>query len=222
MVIPLTCREKFRFKDAKGDLFEMNAMPMGHRCAPEIMHVLTATLAGDKQFCTADAAFSSDNAEVYIDGIRFAGSEVIAEQYVRFVDNRAREVNARFKDAGAPPSQTYTFNGITYHHGLGKVSLGPKLTRRLTQDDFATATGYVSTSLNIQRTAGGSLPYLSLDLTPPEKLKSWVGESRKVGRKVGKVCQEVRKRRKREKNFLYLQKKKVVLAYSSYYIYISI
>ena len=136
--IPLACREKFRFKDAKGDLFEMNVMPMGHRCAPETMHVLTATLAGDKQFCTADAAFSSDNADVYIDGIRFAGSEVIAEQYVRFVDNRAREVNARFKDAGAPPSQTYTFNGITYHHGLGKVSLGPKLTRRLTQDDFAT------------------------------------------------------------------------------------
>ena len=61
---------KFRFKDAKGDLYELTVMPMGHRCAPELMHTLTATLAGDRNYCTEKHAFFYSGLDVYIDGIR--------------------------------------------------------------------------------------------------------------------------------------------------------
>ena len=41
--LPLESRAKFRFSH-EGEMYEMTVMPMGHRCAPEIMHTVTATI----------------------------------------------------------------------------------------------------------------------------------------------------------------------------------
>ena len=65
-------------------------MPMGHRCAPEIMHTSTATLAGDPKYCTEQGAYSDPfQADVYVDGLRFAGTIEQTEKYKDFVDKRA-------------------------------------------------------------------------------------------------------------------------------------
>ena len=138
--IPVESRQKFRFRDEEGTLYEMNVMPMGHRCAPEIMHTLTATIGGDPRYCNRDASFPGGGLDVYIDGIRFAGEVSKVNEYARFIDRRAINVNAKFKDHGDPPMDVYTFNGVTFFHRDGKVSLGPKLTRRLQSDDFLAGT----------------------------------------------------------------------------------
>ena len=140
MGIPLEHRQKFRFKDIDGNVFELNVMPMGHRCAPELMHSLMATLAGDPEYCKPKTSFLYGGLDVYIDGIRFAGDDKLVRQYGDFIDHRASCVNAKFKDYGSPPATLYTFNGVTYYHRKGQVGLGPKLIRRLQRDDFTAAT----------------------------------------------------------------------------------
>ena len=167
--IPLSCRQKFRFASSQGEIFELNVMPMGHRCAPEIMHTLTSTLGGDSQYCKAGSSFMHEGLDVYIDGVRFAGTEARTQEYAKFVDSRAENVNALFKDAGTPSSKEYTFNGVTYLHKLGKVALGPKLTSRLQKDDFARAT-YSSLESGVGRlifasaVMGLNLPQFHLEL----------------------------------------------------------
>ena len=169
VAIPEESRQKFRFKDAKGDLYELTVMPMGHRCAPELMHTLTATLAGDRNYCTEKHAFFYSGLDVYIDGIRFAARDEIANKYARFVDDRADRLNALFKDRGEPPAQIYTFNGIKYFHRQGKVALGDKISRRLRQDDFAAAT-YASLESGVGRlifasaVMGVHLPHYHLEM----------------------------------------------------------
>ena len=45
--IPESARHLFRFQDAEGRWSELERLPMGHTCAPEIMHTLCASAAGD-------------------------------------------------------------------------------------------------------------------------------------------------------------------------------
>ena len=136
VAIPSESRAKFRFLDRSGQVYEMNVMPMGHRCAPELMHSLTATIAGDPAYCNKKSAFAHNGLDVYIDGIRYASSDKNTQEYAAFIDRRAQQVNARFKELGVPPLQNYTFNGVNYHHRSGKVALGPKITRRLQNDNY--------------------------------------------------------------------------------------
>ena len=138
--IPAASRAKFRFTNQDGVLYQMNVMPMGHRCAPELMHTITSTIAGDPNYCTRKSAFVHPGLDVYIDGIRYAADDQVTKKYAEFIDARALKVNALFKDVGTPPLQNYTFNGVNYHHRLGKVALGPKITKRLQLDDYMNGT----------------------------------------------------------------------------------
>ena len=73
--VPERAQAKFRFHDAYGDLFQMTVMPMGHRCAPEVMHTITSVLAGDPGVCKPEAIFAKSGIDIYIDGVRFAASK---------------------------------------------------------------------------------------------------------------------------------------------------
>ena len=125
--IPKSHRQKFRFISESGDVFEMCVLPMGHRCAPEIMHSIMAAIAGSKEYCEASSSFVKGGIDVYVDGVRFAGSTQGALAYSTWIDRRAQLVGARFKDAGKLPTQSYVFNGIAYDHQTHRVSLGPKV-----------------------------------------------------------------------------------------------
>ena len=139
--IPLYSRAKFRFRSENGELYELKVMPMGHRCAPEIMHTITATLAGDPKYCTEQGAYSdSFQADVYVDGLRFAGTIEQTEKYKDFVDKRAQEVGVTFKDIGKEPMQQYVFNGVEYCHEEGKVRMGPNIVKRMQNDRFRNTT----------------------------------------------------------------------------------
>ena len=95
VAIPLSYRQKIRFVNKMGDLYEMTVMPMGHRCAPELMHALTATLAGDREYCENKMAFFHGGLDTYIDGIRFAGNDKITNDFARFVDDRIQHCRSR-------------------------------------------------------------------------------------------------------------------------------
>ena len=138
--IPRQARAKFRFRDLNGVLHQMKVMPMGHRCAPEIMHKITATLAGDLAVCKPELVSCIGSVDVYIDGIRFAGSREQADKFVKFVDSRCKEVGGLFKEAGFDPSTEYVFNGVFYNHVTHKVNLGPRVIRKMSRDRFRNIT----------------------------------------------------------------------------------
>ena len=133
--VPLEARRKFRFI-SKGATYEMNVLPMGHRCAPEVMQTITSALAGLPSVCKAESSFSSAAMDVYIDGVRFSGTQEEAQNYVRFVDERCAKSGGKFKEEGSEPAICYVFNGVCYNHKTHKVSLGPRVVRKLKNDKF--------------------------------------------------------------------------------------
>ena len=109
---------------------------MGHRCAPEVMHTITATIAGDPEFCLEREAFAGRfKADVYVDGLRYAGTKEQVVQYIDFIEDRAQRVGATFKDSGAEPMKNYVINGVFYCHE-GKVKMGPKIVKKMARDTF--------------------------------------------------------------------------------------
>ena len=140
--IPPKARRKFRFVGEDGEVYEMAVLPMGHRCAPEIMHTITATIAGHMEFCNARDSYKPVcfGIDVYIDGVRFAGTRREAAEYATFIDRKCTEPGALFKDAGSAPSEDYIFNGVRYDHAGHKVSLGPKVVHKLSMDKFYSVT----------------------------------------------------------------------------------
>ena len=134
--IPEKSRWKFRFLDEAGEVYEMCVLPMGHRCAPEIMHSIMGTIAGSSDYCSKPATFDKGHIDVYVDGVRFAGATHEALRYTTWVDRRAEGVNAGFKDSGMLPMKKYVFNGAQYNHSTHRVSLGPKVLLKLREDSF--------------------------------------------------------------------------------------
>ena len=136
VAVPVQARRKFRFTSAAGELFQMKVMPMGHRCTPEIMNTVTAVLAGDSRVCSATRSYGVGECYVYVDGIRFVGTDAEANKFASFVDTRCRVVGGAFKDVGKPPQKQYVFNGVRYDHGMHRVALGPKVVSKLATDQF--------------------------------------------------------------------------------------
>ena len=74
--------------------------------------------------------------DVYVDGIRFVGTDAEANKFASFVDTRCRVVGGAFKDVGKTPLKQYVFNGVRYDHGMHRVALGPKVVSKLVTDQF--------------------------------------------------------------------------------------
>jgi len=72
--VQLPKADLFTFMDENGDVFGLNRLPMGISTAPEIMQIVTSTLAGDPLFCNPIYR-SAALVDVWIDNILFTGSE---------------------------------------------------------------------------------------------------------------------------------------------------
>ena len=66
-------RRLFRFQDADGHWLELERLPMGHSCAPEIMHTLCASVVGDPTYVQAQWAVWHVSVHCWIDNIRYTG-----------------------------------------------------------------------------------------------------------------------------------------------------
>ena len=93
-------------------------------------------LAGSPDYCESSASFAKGSVDVYVDGVRFAGTAREALVYSTWIDRRAVLFGARFKDAGSLPTKHYVFNGIQYDHHTHRVCLGPKVMAKLQTDQF--------------------------------------------------------------------------------------
>lgn len=128
--LPETAKPSFRFKGADGTIFQLRRMPMGHVCAPELMQIITATLAGCAKHCCAEYQLIT-NVDVYIDGFRATGTVAEMTAYEAAVETRAKTVGATFKATDSVRGTSYEFNGVDYNHDTKTVALSKKLTTRM-------------------------------------------------------------------------------------------
>lgn len=127
--VPLSeaAREKTKFRDGHGQTWRLTRLPMGHVCAPEVMHTLMRVLAGDPTACVAGKAFMGGKIHVFVDGVRFSGSKALCEEYQAFVDERAAQAGCTFKDSESYTGRTYDFCGVRYDHIANKVALTERM-----------------------------------------------------------------------------------------------
>ena len=131
MGIPPNKRAKYRFRDESGRLYQMTRASMGHVTTCELMHTITATVAGDPTYCSAKHAISFPKLDVYIDGIRAAGTWRSVEAYFQKVDQRNHLANGTWKATDSYIGQDYTFDGVHFNHKTRKVSIGDKLVKKI-------------------------------------------------------------------------------------------
>ena len=135
--IPEDARDLFRFRAADGLWYELCRLPMGHVCAPEIMHTLAAAAAGDPSYVSDGWAATGVDVDIFIDNIRYTGDSgaVLAATYN--LDETADRCNLTWKPADSnTAAQKYTFLGVDFDHGSHEVRASEKIRRKIMECDL--------------------------------------------------------------------------------------
>eukprot|EP00760_Papus_ankaliazontas_P000568 PhM_4_TR10096/c4_g2_i4/m.19637 len=109
-----------------GTLWQLTRAPMGHTCVPEIMHTLTATIAGLDDYCDPRHAHPWVQCDVFLDGLRSSGARTAVNRHLTFVDQRASLVNATWKESDSVLGPRYTFVGVSFDHETACVAVGSR------------------------------------------------------------------------------------------------
>ena len=135
--IPESARHLFRFQDAGGRWSELERLPMGHSCAPEIMHTLCAAAAGDPTYVSACWAAKHVTVHCWIDNIRYTGRrEAVLRESCR-LDETARAFACTWKAADTnTAASVYDFLGVSFDHVRHTVTPSAKLRGRLDGADL--------------------------------------------------------------------------------------
>lgn len=126
----------FTFVDEEGNVFGLERLPMGISTAPELMQIITSTLAGDPIFCSA--AFSSHAlVDVWIDNILFSGSEEKVKRASAAFLKTVEDVGATLNlDECTECSRAVNFIGMTLNFEECSVDLAPKNRKKIEEMDF--------------------------------------------------------------------------------------
>jgi hypothetical protein len=126
--IPVAARKYFTFKDATGRVFQMTRLPMGLSSAPEMMHMLTATLARDRCYVPAErAAPAALRVKVWIDNVCTTGPKDKVEAYFRAFDADCITAHCTLNEKDSTIGTKYKFLGVIFDHTTHQVCCGPKL-----------------------------------------------------------------------------------------------
>ena len=153
-------RANFRFRLSDGRIAQPTRLPMGLCVSVDIMQRVTEILAGHPR--SARDAFGKDP-DVYIDGVRFAGSVDQCVAYARFIDARAARFRVTLKERGEPPMANYTFIGVDFDHAKRSVVASAKTLRKLANDDVCAG---VATFDTLRRFAGRLFHAAACNRTP--------------------------------------------------------
>lgn len=135
--IPETSRKHFRFIDSTGSWWELTRLPMGHSCAPEIMHTIAAVTAGDPAYVKACYAVKSVRIDTWIDNIRYVGRKEDVSRETARLDKVAKECHQTWKASDSMDLvKEYTFLGVFWNHSDGTVRPSDKLLRRIAAADL--------------------------------------------------------------------------------------
>ena len=139
--IPQASRRFFRFQDSAHNWFELTRLPMGHVAAPEIMHTLTATVAGDPTYAKPEFTYKGVVTDIWIDNIRISGDLDKVEAATDGVNKIAADCNVTWKAAETIRAATdYDFLGVHFNHLDHTVSVAKKLRNKIQDSDLTNPT----------------------------------------------------------------------------------
>ena len=99
---------------------------MGHMCAPEIQRTLTAVMAGHPDYAQTSFPQCGD-LDIYLDGLRWSGSEHERCQYEKWMERRAKQLRMTFKKIDSNNGPEYEFLGVQYDHSAKMYKLADTL-----------------------------------------------------------------------------------------------
>ena len=135
--IPHDARKFFSFRSDDGQFFELTRLPMGHSCAPEIMHTLAATIAGHPDYVKPDIAIHDVRVDVWIDNIRYSGPAKEVKARTTELDGTAMRASATWKQADSfDLSVEYEFLGVQFSHLSKTVVVSKRLQSKITSVDL--------------------------------------------------------------------------------------
>ncbi|KAJ9437229.1 hypothetical protein DIPPA_22446 [Diplonema papillatum] len=153
--IPIASRGLFAFQDDAGEWWELTRLPMGHSCAPELMHTVASTAAGHPEYVDGQYAVSSDVVvHVWVDNIRYAGPHDLVLAVTSRLDELASEAGMTWKAADTQTAaQRYEFIGVEWNHADGTVGVSRKMRSRLQRAEDAIEGGSMTAS-DVESLAG--------------------------------------------------------------------
>ena len=139
--IPEEARSFFRFQTEGGSWFELCRLPMGHVCAPGIMHTLAAAAAGDPAYVLPEWRVRGVRVDVFIDNIRYTGEAGMVLAATANLDAAAGDFCLTWKPADSFTAETkYTFLGVDFDHRESEVKVSTKICRKLQGVDMDNVT----------------------------------------------------------------------------------
>ncbi|KAJ9435707.1 hypothetical protein DIPPA_34318, partial [Diplonema papillatum] len=130
--IPPESRHLFRFADSGGGWWELLRLPMGHSCAPEIMHTLAAVAGGHADYVLPQFAERDVTVDIWVDNIRYAGKRSAVQLATRRLDQTAADCDLTWKPSDSQTAATrYEFIGVDWDHVAHRVAVSRKLRRKL-------------------------------------------------------------------------------------------
>ena len=128
----------FTFADEHGNVFGLDRLPMGISTAPEIMQVVTSTLAGDPLFCTP-ACSAPALVDVWIDNVLYTGSTDKVKRSTESFRKAVAEVKATINVEDSTECTTEVeFIGMKFDFVTKKIGLSDKNAKKVKLMDFTT------------------------------------------------------------------------------------
>jgi len=114
-LIPRWARHLFTFKDASGRILQMTRLPMGLSSAPELMHTITATLAGDPLYAKPSASAPKGvTTKIWIDNVQATGGRAAVESYLQSFDATVARCKATLSADDSYCGTSYKFLGVIF------------------------------------------------------------------------------------------------------------
>ncbi|KAJ9471694.1 hypothetical protein DIPPA_13254 [Diplonema papillatum] len=159
--IPPESRHLFRFADSGGGWWELLRLPMGHSCAPEIMHTLAAVAGGHADYVLPQFAERDVTVDIWVDNIRYAGKRSAVQLATRRLDQTAADCDLTWKPSDSQTAATrYEFIGVDWDHVAHRVAVSRKLRRKLMEARYTLKSSPTMRASELE-TLGGRLLHAS-------------------------------------------------------------
>ncbi|EKG05167.1 target of rapamycin (TOR) kinase 1, putative [Trypanosoma cruzi] len=128
--LPRDTRHLLRCRVEDGTLVELTRLPMGYKTVPEILQIITSTIAGVTTVVhRLWAAPPLVRVDVWIGNIRIAGSKSDATSWEAQALRNADSCHATMGEERESGATQYTFLGVQFDHTHRAVSLSDKFFR---------------------------------------------------------------------------------------------
>lgn len=124
--VPLPSSKLFTFKDTEGNIYGLNKLPMGISTAPELMQIITSTLAGSKT-AVKPPLTSKAIVDVWIDNVLFSGTKARVREAVTMFKQVSASAGAAINwKESKENSSTLDFIGMSFDFENHTIGLSDK------------------------------------------------------------------------------------------------